>query len=327
MVPKQARHATWVRTVIVAGITLALTASTRASGPSPYDGIVVFGTSLSDSGNAFALGGGTNTPPDYDVDPFLVPNSPYAKGGHHLTNGETWIEQLARTLGLTASVSPAFRGSSSTATNYAVGAARSYADGVTLNLVVQVNTFLQDAGGSAPSGNLYVIEMGSNDVRDAIVAFLSGQDGSAIITAAVTSIAQRVGELYAAGARNFLVWNVPDTGLTPAVRALDATIPGVSAFATSVTFGFNLALSAALTPLKALPGIHISDVDIFTLMQQVAASPSAFGLTNATGACITPGVQPFSCKSPDDYLFWDGIHPTRAGHAIIADEAASVLTP
>ena len=35
----------------------------------PYSAIVVFGTSLSDSGNAFALRGGTNTPPDYLLNP------------------------------------------------------------------------------------------------------------------------------------------------------------------------------------------------------------------------------------------------------------------
>jgi phospholipase/lecithinase/hemolysin len=27
----------------------------------------------------------------------------------------------------------------------------------------------------------------------------------------------------------------------------------------------------------------------------------------------------------DEYLFWDGIHPTRAAHALVALEAARVL--
>ena len=79
-----------------------------AIGRQPYSGIVVFGTSLSDSGNAFALRGGTNTPPDYLVDPLLVPSVPYARGGHHFSNGATWIEQFARSVGLAGSVRPAF---------------------------------------------------------------------------------------------------------------------------------------------------------------------------------------------------------------------------
>src|SRR5215211_4626435 len=104
----------------VAFATSAVSAQQRA----PYSAMIVFGTSLSDSGNAFALRGGTNTPPDYGLDPLLVPGAPYARGGHHFSNGATWVEQLARSLGLAPSVRPAFRGSSARATNYAVGGAR-----------------------------------------------------------------------------------------------------------------------------------------------------------------------------------------------------------
>jgi phospholipase/lecithinase/hemolysin len=39
---------------------------------------------------------------------------------------------------------------------------------------------------------------------------------------------------------------------------------------------------------------------------------------------VTPNVPPFACQNPDDLLFWDGIHPTKAGHAIIAQQIASL---
>jgi phospholipase/lecithinase/hemolysin len=314
-----------MRPLLLACLTLVLGAPVPAVAQRPYDGIVVFGTSFSDTGNGFALVGGTNTPPDYQVNELLIPVVPYARGGHHLTNGATWVEQLARTLGLAGSVRPALRSSSPLATNYAVGAARARDDGANFNLTDQVNTFLQDAGGVAPSSALYVIEMGGNDIRDALVAFAQGQDSGIILQAAVMSIAQNIGTLYAAGARNFLVWTAPDVGLTPALRTLDSTLPGASAIASLFSQGFNVALSGALTPLAALPGIQISILDTFQLVHAIVASPGAFGLTDVTSPCITPGVPPFSCRNPDEFLFWDGIHPTQAVHAIVAQQAAVVL--
>ena len=42
--------------------------------------------------------------------------------------------------------------------------------------------------------------------------------------------------------------------------------------------------------------------------------------------CITPftRVRPF-CARADTYLFWDFIHPTRAGHALSAEAALAAL--
>ena len=318
-----------IRTIasITAAAALAVAASaTPAAAQPPYERIVVFGTSLSDSGNAFALRGTTNTPPDYLLDPLLVPSAPYARGGQHFTNGATWIEQFARSIGLAGTVRPALAGSDSEATNYAIGAARAREDGANLNLPAQVDAFLQQTQGVAPSAALYVIEMGSNDVRDAFLAYTRGQDGGAILRAANASIADSIQRLYAAGARTFLVWRVPDIGLTPALRTIDRLSPGAAQFAGLVTQGFNAGLDGVVAQLGALPGIHMVRLDAYGLVRQLVATPDAFGLINVTDACVTPNVAPFTCDSPDEFLFWDGIHPTRAVHAIAAQEAGYALT-
>src|SRR5258708_3978991 len=134
----------------------ALCAPVFALAQGPTIGIVVFGDSLSDPGNAFALVGGTNTPPDYSVDFFLVPDQPYARGGHHFTNGATWIEQLAQSEGLAANAQPAFRGSSAGATNYAVGSARARDDGSQINLTHQLDRFLHNFASWPPPAPLYL---------------------------------------------------------------------------------------------------------------------------------------------------------------------------
>ena len=63
-----------------------------ASAGTDYHRLVVFGDSLSDPGNAYVLTGASLVPPYTN----LIPEAPYARGGHHLTNGATWIEQLAK---------------------------------------------------------------------------------------------------------------------------------------------------------------------------------------------------------------------------------------
>lgn len=191
--------------------------------------IVVFGTSLSDPGNAFALGGGVNVPPDYLQDEFMVPDAPYARGGHHLTNGATWIERLARPMGLTGSVRPAFR-SQGKASNYAVAGTRAFDDGdpSTFQLVTQVDAFLGSLGENnlVPSDWLIVMEMGSNDVRDAFVTGLTNPGLAGMIFAgALDSIGGQLGRLRGRGATNFLIWNsVPNIGVKPAVRFLAADL-------------------------------------------------------------------------------------------------------
>jgi phospholipase/lecithinase/hemolysin len=320
------RHSSVRRLVLAVGLSAVLATPVAVASRTSFDRIVVFGTSLSDPGNAFALLGATNVPPDYTVDPFLVPDRPYARGGQHFSNGATWIEQFGTSVGLAGSVLPAFRGSGGPAANFAVGAARAYDDGINVNLSVQVSTFLQRSAFVAPSDALYVIEMGGNDVRDALVAFPGGGSG-AIISASLASIGGHIGTLYAAGARKFLVWNVPNVALTPAIRALDAVSPGAAALAGFLTQTYNAGLDSVLTLLSALPGIEIVRFDAYQTLSDIAADPAAFELTNVTTACITPGVPPFVCSRPDTFLFWDGIHPTKAVHAILAQGATDLLVP
>lgn len=318
----------WMLAIVLA---LAFAAPQFASAQASFKRIVVFGTSLSDPGNAFALAGGVNTPPYYLQDIFMVPNAPYARGGHHLTNGATWIEQLARPMGLAGSVRPAFRGSGQ-ATNYAVAGTRAYDDGLGQNVTfsAQVDRFLYDLGGATvPSDWLFVVEMGSNDVRDALVAYISGGDGDAIVHGALASIASNLETLYGVGARKFLIWNsVPNIGVTPAVRTLDGFFPGagIAELATGLAFGFSVQLENIVAGLDAIDGVDVARLDVFTKVNAIVADAAGFGLTNITMPCITPNIAPFKCQNPDEYLFWDGIHPTTAVHGILAQEAALALT-
>lgn len=303
--------------VIVLSIVL-LALPGMATAQTAFNRIVVFGTSLSDPGNAFALTKMQNNPPYSDLDSLLIPSAPYAKGGHHFSNGATWIEQLARPLGFADDTRPAFGNDGITATNYAVGGARArtVAGGATLS--AEVSAFLQDFGSSAPPDALYVIEFGGNDIRDALAA-----GDATIIYNALEEIGANITTLYYAGARKFFVWDAPDISLAPAVQMLGE--PAIT-YANLFSQGFNIGLAGLLSGLSSLPGIEIVTFDIYGILNGFVSDPGAFDLSEVHAACIAPNDQPFECKHPDEYLFWDGIHPTKAVHAILAQDAAFLLT-
>jgi outer membrane lipase/esterase len=315
-----ARAKSWLASILLALVALVPAWAAADGLQRPFDRIVVFGDSLSDPGNAFALTGQHLTPPTYGMTTpeellTLIPDAPYARGGNHFSNGPTWIEDLARPIGLAASVGPAFAAGHRNASNYAVGGARARPVG-DFHLAVQVNEFLGDVRGHAPGDALYVIALGGNDVRDALQLA-----DPTVIAAAIGSIAQHIQLLYGGGAREFLVWNSPNIAVTPAVRAVAAVTPGVDVLgaATALSFGFKQGLDATLAQLRAaLPGIDIVRFDAFNEINNIVANPARFGLNDVTTACIKPNVPPFQCQQPDRHLFWDGIHPTRAGHAITA---------
>jgi phospholipase/lecithinase/hemolysin len=292
-----------------------------------FNKFVVFGTSLSDPGNYFAETGKLNVAPDYDLSPLGVPESAYAIGGHHMTNGPTWVEQLAKPLGMAGSVLPASRDENPNAMNYAIDGARaapSVLHGRTL-FSRQVNQFLADVNETAPADALYVIEIGSNDTRDAVVALIVLQDfdlAMNIISSAANEIKAEVERLYNAGARNFLYANVPDVMLTPALNRIP--LPGYVQDLISYYIIGNI--NAQLDRIfSGLVNAESTKLDFFGLTNAAVNAPGVYGLINVTDACITPFEQPFKCDAPDNYLFWDVVHPSKAAHGLIAQEAASVL--
>ena len=314
MAANRLRHYLFVLPLLLG---LFLAAGPAAAGD--YPRVVVFGDSLSDPGNAFVLTMNVSTPPFQ-----LIPDAPYARGGLHFSNGQTWVEQLARDLDAQRSAGPALR-QPLVFSNYAVGGASARPTG-SFDLTTQVDRFLRDFSGAAPADALYVVYLGSNDVRDALAALATDPSGAtsfAILEGALAAVRDNLLRLQAAGARDLLVPNVPDLSLVPAVRLQG---PAARAAARALAAGYNAGLEALLSGLEAATGLAVTRLDVFALLNEVVAAPAAFGLGNVDQSCIVPGtiVHPY-CSNPDRYLFWDGIHPTRAGHEILEERASTVL--
>lgn len=281
----------------------------------PFSSLIVFGDSLSDTGNnaavfdSFVPPPGTLRTPVPIANPTFIPTYPYASNRY--SNGPVWVEGLGAGLGLSANAS--LLGG----TNFAFGGARSGPTGSSFpySLLDQVSFFLGGVGGVAPVGPLYVVAGGGNDARDAFALAAGGGNPSTLIAGFASDIVSIITELEAAGPRDILLANVPDIGKTPAIQAFGSA---AAALASGIAMDMNDALNAGLAGLAPAMTEDIRVLDLYGLLDQIFADPSAFGLTDATHACA---FDPACIADPSGTFFWDGIHPTAAGHAILAAAA------
>jgi len=204
-------------------------------------------------------------------------------------------------------------------------------------VTTQVTEFLTRGGGKADPNALYAIWAGANDVIQTLGAASAGaitsDQASAAIQGAAGAEIQQIARLQAAGARYIVVFGLPNIGATPGLRAAGAT---ASAGATQLAQGFNLALFAGL----AQNNIRVIPVDAYSFLAEIQANPSLYGFTNiTTPAC---GAFPPFSTAPDalfcppnvwlapnanqTFLFADGIHPTTAAHAMIAQFVEAMIT-
>jgi phospholipase/lecithinase/hemolysin len=290
------------RSLLAKSLLFIVTSSVALAG-NGFSQLVVFGDSLNDTSNMVELTGGV----------FPAPPA-YAYGRQ--SNGPVWVEYLADQLGLADHV-----------VNYAVAGAmtrpapavptgnvfsNTFAGLEGTDVTSQVLDYLEDANWTADPAALYVLEGGSND-------FPRVADPSVI----VAHLLQSLVALQMSGAKHILLVTLPDLGKTPRVVLGELTgqlPPGTSAFVSAATAQLNQALLAWL-PAYTLPGVTITIGDMHSFLNDVVASPAAYGLTNVTEPYLMFGAG----EDPSTWLFWDDVHPTTVGHRIFAERAAASL--
>jgi thermolabile hemolysin len=121
------------------------------------------------------------------------------------------------------------------------------------------------------------------------------------------------------GAKKILVANLPDLGKLPATRYTSN-----STTLTQSAIAHNLSLAKAFEVLNDKLGYdtQIIQLDVNSLYREAITEPAKFGFTNVTNACLNNVAV---CDNPDKFLFWDGIHPTTAGHRFLAEAALKAL--
>jgi phospholipase/lecithinase/hemolysin len=287
-------------------LALALPAAQAAVPSASFSQLLVFGDSLSDTGNTQAVLG-TNA---------LIANLAGYGANGRFSNGPVWHEPMATSLG----IPPATR-SRSGGSNYAHGGARvDTATGQSEGVITQFNSWLAGPGsqGLSPT-TLVAIWAGGNDARDLVT---SGNQAGGVANS-ISALSGVLTGLVNAGAQTLLVPNLPDLGRIP-----ENLGTANAAAATAVTQIWNTALLGMLVDLTTTTGVAIYHLDVFTTFNSLLDDPAQFGFLNTTGQCRSVtnfGFTETSCANPDTWVFWDAIHPTRAAHAVVGSFAVDLL--
>ena len=309
-----------------------LMVSSAMAGQANYESVYIFGDSLSDTGNDFVATSAQGMVPA--IPPSVSPYKTYYKG--RFSNGPVAVEYLWRlmTRKNSAELTPyvAVSRLGPAGLNFAFGGAGSGEANLTPNgfmvpgLLGQVglyNTAL--AGKKSNAKALYVVWSGANDYLQNLE-----YDPYKIVGNVETAIRA----LYATGARDFLVPNLPDLGNTPLIKA-----QGGGATFTGFAKAHNTLLSARMTALvKALPGSRIVKLDVFALGETLVSTglinddvPAIKFLSPTSGAEQCLFVNPAACVDVDDlgflapFLYWDVLHPTTQVHGVIGTAMYAAL--
>ena len=289
----------------------------------------VFGDSLSDSGNSGLL-----TQAAAGV---VFPPPPYAGGRY--TNGPTAVERLWNLYNTDGELRPSLAGG----TNFAIGGSTTGLESfneITSSVpdalhpvfaersaAWQLDQFHAYAASNSfdPATSLFVVWLFPNDVfylnsTGMLPGTVPGSPGGAnVIENGIANILTTIQILAAAGAQHFLVPNMANLADTPAFAG------GPLADALSqLTIAFNTNLATQLAMLDAILAAEITLFDNDAAFQQLLADPAAFGITNTTEPCVNIAANTV-CANPDEYLFWDGVHPTARAYEILAREMRRAL--
>lgn len=282
----------------------------------PFKKIIVFGDSLSDTGNLWEM---TNHK--------FPPTPPYFDG--HFSNGKVWVEYLAE----------AYFPDNPKAhlSDYAFGGAgiidEKDEDGVIVTLSQEIDTYLLAHDDQIDKDSLYVVWIGANN-------YLELRDPDETISLVIKGVKRGVEKLINKGARQILIVGLPDLGQSPFAHEMDAEKE-----LADVCLRNNQALENLTQEFEIrYPEVKTQYFDISGFVNTILVSPQAFGFKNTTETCynlssqllrkqrsnqilkMSARLQPRSDNpNCEGYLFFDPVHPTTKAHKLVAAQIKSFL--
>lgn len=302
--------------------------------------VVFFGDSLSDNGNLYRR-------------IKIIPKSPPYYAGQ-FSNGPVWSEHLSAYLRKKYGVK---------SQNYAVGGAtvilRSPRSGAfPYSLRREINNYINSQNFTDKASVLYFLWMGGNDYIDE-----KNQPPNVLVKNVVDELVAQVRILIENGGKNFVMIDLPDFSKAPFAK--DVSKKQRDRLKLLSQLNHQKFQEAITLLQKSYPAYHFIYIDGFTIFNDMMTNIQSYNqkyhkhivnlidscwlggyrgidndesntslevdgsystslsIANQVGVLQSQGAVP--CKSPDDYLFWDSIHPTAATHDMLSTVVTEVL--
>ncbi len=270
-----------------------------------FSKIVIFGDSLSDTGNLSSVFGAL----------------PFPYFNNRISDGTVAVDRLAQLLGDNAAASLHLANQQS-GYNYAV-AGGAIVGNEDEDLTAQVDAFVSRVTNSTDPSALYLIMIGGNDLRS-IRGTASVSTASSQIDLSVSSLVAQITRLINAGATNFFIANSPNIGRIPETLSLESSNPGISARAQNYTQILNQRLSAQLNTLFTNTNRQLIEFDFYSAFESLLNNAASLGYTQTSVGCFSIGSFSFhpDCNfglTFDRFVFFDNIHPTGKAHRMLGD--------
>ncbi len=292
----------------------------------PMRELVFFGDSLTDNGNL------------YNIVKFIPKSPPYYKG--RFTNGPVWADDMSVYYNAQAQ-------------NYGVGGAtavpRSIFHGaLPYFLKREVNRYLKAKSTTDKNSVLYLFWIGANDYMDEPKKAVD-----ILVKEVVDEIVLQIQVLIEHGGKNFVIINLPNLSEAPFAKTISQEQRDRLKLLSQLHHEKLLGATQLLQ--KNYPGFHFIYIDTLAIFNDMRINIQNYNqkynkhIVNLTEACwlggytithpnddvsesiknstslsiahnvgVAQSLGEKPCNNPDDYLFWDAVHPSVVVHEIFA---------